>query len=70
MNFEYHKHRNHYSPLDQDKLDLIEEIGDQLEYANDHLDDIGSSLSRIAAALEKIAGIEPAPVEPDTSTGD
>ena len=65
-----HPARRNYSMFDRDTLEVLSDIATNIECLNDTLNHfVEPQLERIAAALEKIAGIEPAPVEPDTSTG-
>lgn len=56
-----HPIRRNYNLIDRDKLDVLGDIGTNIECLNDSLNySVEPKLERIAAALEKLAAIEPA----------
>lgn len=71
--------RRNYSPLDRDKLSIMGDIAGNLESIADNTACLGDmptavdiinlneTLDRIAAALERLAGIEPAAADGKTA---
>ena len=63
-----HPMRRNYALLDKDKLDVLGDIATNIECLNDTLNYfVEPKLERVAAALEKLAGIAPAADTPTDS---